>query len=57
MNIQANLTRFRAIFKEKTVKNGKNTEGVIDKPRQILMKFRAIIDEHSDKFNEVLGDS
>ena len=57
MNIQANLTRFRAIFKEKTVKNGKNTEGVIDKPRQILMKVRAIIDEHSDKFNEVLGDS
>jgi hypothetical protein len=27
MNIQPNLTRFRTIFKQKTAKKGKNTEG------------------------------
>jgi hypothetical protein len=27
MNIQPNFTRFRTIFKEKTAKKGKNTEG------------------------------
>jgi hypothetical protein len=32
MNIQTYLTRFRAIFKQKQSKIGKNTEGVIDNP-------------------------
>jgi hypothetical protein len=56
MNIQPNLTKFRMIFKEKIAKINKNTEGVINKPRQILTMLWAILAEHSNKFNEVLSD-
>jgi hypothetical protein len=46
---------FRGIFKEKTAEIDKNTEGVINQLRQFSTKLRAIIDEHSDKFDDILS--
>ena len=49
MNILFGKIRFLSLFV-------KNTEEVIDKPRQILLWLRVIHDKHSDKFDEVSGD-
>jgi hypothetical protein len=46
---------FRMIFK-KIVKNSQNTEGVINRTRQVLTKFRAINDEHLGRFDDILED-
>jgi hypothetical protein len=58
MNIQTKLTKFRAIFKEKIAKIGKNTEGGVDEHQTDLTIFRAIFKEKQLKMAKILrGDN